>query len=109
VVVWITGFSGAGKTTLAHAVRKRLSSAGIHPLLLDGDEVRAVLGAESGVFHEERKRLARIYSRLARLLSDQGFLVIVATISMFKGHEKTSLDSIKNSFKTFQKRVLLLY
>jgi adenylylsulfate kinase len=101
VVVWITGFSGAGKTTLARAVSKQLCSTGLHPLLLDGDEMRAVLGEESGVSHEERRKLSHVYSRLARLLSEQGFLVIVATISMFEEVRRWNRDNNKQYIEVY--------
>jgi adenylylsulfate kinase len=80
-VIWITGFSGAGKTTLARALMPRLPERG---LLLDGDALRAVLGQTAcGYGHEERKQLAFLYARLANMLARQGTTVVVATISLF--------------------------
>lgn len=79
-VFWITGLSGAGKTTLARALQQALPGS----LLLDGDELREALGADSQGFDaESRHRLALSYARLARLLARQGATVIVATISLF--------------------------
>jgi adenylylsulfate kinase-like enzyme len=79
-VFWITGLSGAGKTTLAVALQKKMPGS----ILLDGDALRAALGAEaSGFDRESRLNLALTYTRLAKLLADQGFTVIVATISLF--------------------------
>lgn len=80
-VIWITGFSGAGKTTLARAVLPHL---GPRAVLLDGDELREALdAARSGFDRESRKRLAFTYARMARLLATQGLTVVVATISLF--------------------------
>lgn len=79
-VFWITGLSGAGKTTLARALQEALSGS----LLLDGDELREALGAGGRGFDaESRRRLAQSYARLAALLARQGATVIVATISLF--------------------------
>ena len=82
-VYWITGFSGAGKSSVARALAARLRHAGENPIVLDGDELRAVLGKEDAYTAVERAELAMSYGRLCKLLSDQGFTVICATISMF--------------------------
>jgi cytidine diphosphoramidate kinase len=80
-VIWITGYSGAGKTTLAKALLARLQGRAI---LLDGDELRQVLGQTGGSHdYDGRKRLAFIYARFAGLLASQGATVVVATISLF--------------------------
>lgn len=79
-VFWITGLSGAGKTTLGRALQGALPGS----LLLDGDELREALGASGQGFDaESRRRLALSYARLAGLLARQGATVIVATISLF--------------------------
>jgi len=80
-VLWITGFSGSGKTTLAKALLPHL---GPKAILLDGDELREVLGVANCCFEpEDRLRLAFTYARLARMLARQGCRVVVATISLF--------------------------
>lgn len=79
-VIWITGLSGSGKTTLASALRKTLEGS----ILLDGDSLREVLGSgNKGFDAASRKNLAMTYSKMARLLANQGFIVIVSTISLF--------------------------
>lgn len=86
-VVWITGLSGSGKSTLAGVLRTALEGRGERAVLLDGDEMRDALSSlhtEANPFGPEaRLRLANAYARLARLLESQGFIVIVATISLF--------------------------
>lgn len=90
LVLWITGLSGAGKTTLAREVVDLLRQQGRPALLLDGDELRAALSfghQESkghGYSRKDRLANAKRYSRLARLFSRQGFTVVVATISLFR-------------------------
>lgn len=79
-VLWITGLSGAGKSTLARALMPYLPGA----ILLDGDDLREALGAQSTGFDaQSRKKLALTYARLAGLLARQGHTVVVATISLF--------------------------
>ena len=87
-VVWITGLSGSGKSTLAKKLVERLRSDGEKVLLLDGDEIREVLGATkaSSENHgrEGRLALAMQYAKLCQLIANQGVKVICSTISMFK-------------------------
>lgn len=79
-VIWITGLSGAGKTTLARALLPHLAKS----IFLDGDELRAALGMEHAGFDAQgRKALAMTYARMANLLAKQGFTIVVATISLF--------------------------
>lgn len=82
-VFWVTGLSGAGKTTLATMLRLRLIENGRPAVLLDGDAMREVMGPELGHSRSERRTLAGRYSRLCLLLSSQGVDVVCATISMF--------------------------
>lgn len=83
-IIWITGFSGAGKTTVAKILQKKLQQENISTVLLDGDELRESLGFVTHYSYEERKELSYKYAKLAKLISGQGVVVIVATISMFE-------------------------
>jgi adenylylsulfate kinase len=87
-VIWITGLSGAGKTTLANELAQRLRSAGQAVIVLDGDDLRRVWGEQptdnAGYGRDERIALGIRYARLAKLLSSQDHMVIVATISLFR-------------------------
>ena len=75
MVIWITGRQGAGKTTLAYALKKRRKTA----VVLDGDEIRAIYPADYSNSGRE-KNIVRI-GKLAGLLESQGFNVIVALVS----------------------------
>jgi adenylylsulfate kinase len=83
-VYWVTGLSGAGKTTLAVALVAALRSRGRSAILLDGDQLREILDAQSGHGREARFALAMRYARLCKILSEQGSDVVIATISMFR-------------------------
>ena len=87
-VIWITGLSGSGKTSLAIEMSKVLASEGIHPILLDGDEMRKNLFGniipEDNYSNKSRKTFGKAYSDLSYFLASQGFIVITSTISMFK-------------------------
>lgn len=80
-LIWITGLSGSGKTTLARELIKYYQNKAI---LIDGDEIRKVLNFSStGYDYDGRKQIAFMYARLCNMLSNQGFLVICSTISMY--------------------------
>lgn len=82
-VIWITGYSGAGKTTVSIALLKRLKAVGRCAVLLDGDRLRAAVAPNAGHEPEERLALAMSYARLCKEFSEQGLVVVCATISMF--------------------------
>ncbi|MBI3767177.1 MAG: adenylyl-sulfate kinase [Deltaproteobacteria bacterium] len=83
-VVWITGLSGAGKTTLAMALVAQLRDRGRAAVLLDGDVLREVFEHDLGYALDDRRRCGRRYARLGGMLAAQGLHVVVATISMFE-------------------------
>jgi cytidine diphosphoramidate kinase len=87
-VIWITGLSGAGKSTVSEILVERLLKDDPRTVFLDGDELRVVLAAASavGADHERTQRLelALCYARLCRLLASQGLTVVIATISLFR-------------------------
>ena len=82
-VVWLTGLSGTGKTTVAGLLDRRLRADGLLPVQLDGDRLRSIMPVDLGYAPDDRRRLARSYARLAADFAEQGHLVICATISLF--------------------------
>lgn len=86
-VIWITGLSGAGKSTQADALTARLRTAGCAVVQFDGDELREVFGAAAtnarNHGRESRLALAMQYAHLCRVVATQGLTVVIATISLF--------------------------
>ncbi len=82
-ILWFTGLSGSGKSTIANLVEKKLHALGKHSFLLDGDNVRHGLNADLGFGDEDRVENVRRVAEVARLMSDAGLIVISAFISPF--------------------------
>lgn len=92
---WITGLSGAGKTTIGEEFFQILRRQKKTVLFLDGDILREVFGNDLGYGREDRFRCAMRYSRLCRLLSEQGQDVVLCTISMFHEVRDWNRQNIK--------------
>ncbi|WP_300973349.1 sulfate adenylyltransferase subunit CysN [Sphingomonas sp. LHG3406-1] len=87
-VVWLTGLSGAGKSTIANLVEKRLFDLGRHSFLLDGDNVRHGLSRDLGFTEADRIENIRRVGEVARLMADAGLIVITAFISPFRAERE---------------------
>ena len=82
-VYWITGLSGAGKTTIGKLFYEQLKKQYPNTIFLDGDTLRSVFGDCFGYSREERRKCAMCYARLCKMLQEQGMNVVCCTISMF--------------------------
>lgn len=109
-VFWITGLSGAGKSTIANLLHKKIqkkfsNSRGI--ILLDGDELREIFPIDNNdKKHYERParlRLAMSYANLCRCLANQGNLVIIATISLFHEVHNWNQQNLPNYYEIYLK------
>lgn len=83
-ILWFTGLSGAGKSTIANLVEKKLHAMGKHTLLLDGDNLRHGLNRDLGFTPADRVENVRRVAEVARLMSDAGLIVLAALISPFR-------------------------
>ncbi|WP_233843748.1 sulfate adenylyltransferase subunit CysN [Dyella sp. 2HG41-7] len=86
--VWFTGLSGAGKSTVANQVERRLSAMGHHTYLLDGDNLRHGLNRDLGFTPEARVENVRRVAEVAHLMVDAGLIVLVCVISPFRGERE---------------------
>lgn len=83
-LVWFTGLSASGKSTIAHAVEKELFQRGIRAYVLDGDNVRHGLNANLGFSPEDREENIRRIAEVAHLMVDAGLVVLAAFISPYR-------------------------
>jgi bifunctional enzyme CysN/CysC len=83
-VLWFTGLSGAGKSTIANLVEKKLAARGRHTYLLDGDNIRHGLNRDLGFTETDRIENIRRVGEVARLMADAGLIVLTAFISPFR-------------------------
>jgi len=102
-VYWITGFAGAGKTTIGEALYERIKPRNHSTVLLDGDAMREAFGNDLGYSEEDRFKCAMRYSRICKLLSDQGIDVICCTISMFNEVRKWNRENIDKYVEVYVK------
>ena len=93
---WITGLSGAGKTTIGSLFHSYLLDIKKNIVYLDGDILREIFGDSKNFSQSERKFLAKCYSRLCKVLTEQGTDVIITTISMFHEVRAWNRENIEN-------------
>jgi bifunctional enzyme CysN/CysC len=91
-VLWMTGLSGSGKSTIANAVEKKLARMNRHTLLLDGDNVRHGLNKDLGFTDADRIENIRRVGEVAKLMTDAGLIVITAFISPFQSERQMVRD-----------------
>jgi len=87
-VLWFTGLSGSGKSTIANIVERKLAREGRHTYLLDGDNVRHGLNKDLGFTDEDRVENIRRIGEVARLMVDSGLIVLTAFISPFRAERQ---------------------
>lgn len=111
-VYWITGLSGAGKTTIGTALYNKLRETKNNVVILDGDKLRGAYGGAFGYSEEDRRKAALCNAKLCNLLAEQGIDVICCTIGMYDSvrdwsranNEKYTEVYLKVSMETLMKR-----
>lgn len=96
-VIWYTGLSGSGKSTVANEVEKSLLSLGVKSYLLDGDNVRHGLNSDLGFTKEDREENIRRIGEVAKLFADSGTVTGVAFISPYRADRKRARNIVESS------------
>ncbi|TDQ66203.1 bifunctional enzyme CysN/CysC [Maritalea mobilis] len=91
-IVWFTGLSGSGKSTIANLLEKRITAEGKHTYILDGDNVRHGLNKDLGFTDEDRVENIRRVAEVAKLMADAGLIVLVSFISPFKNERRLARE-----------------
>lgn len=102
-VIWLTGPSGAGKTTLARALEKKLKEMGLKVEVLDGDEIRRKLYPDIGFSKEAREMHNRVVIHMAKLLSRNGVVTVVSLISPYKAVREKAREEIGKFIEVYLK------
>ena len=103
ILYWITGLSGAGKTTIGIELYYELKKKQSNVILLDGDILKTIVGDVVGYTEEDRRKRARKYAQIGKMLADQGMIVICCTISMFDEVRKWNRENNKGYVEVFLK------
>lgn len=97
--IWMSGLSGAGKSTIANALEKRLYAMGKKTMILDGDNVRMGLNSNLGFSDEDRIENIRRIAEVAKLMNDAGLIVITAFISPYRQDRRNAKKIIGEDFR----------
>lgn len=101
ILYWITGLSGAGKTTIGNALYYQLKNEQDNLVILDGDILKNLVGDSLGYTKEDRKKRAYYYSSLCKTLTDQGISVIICTIAMYNEVREWNRKHIERYVEVF--------
>lgn len=101
MVIWLVGMYASGKSTLAEEIKRILEKENINVLVLNGGDIRQILGGDLSYSEEDRKRNAERVSRICKYLSDQGIVVICAILSIFEETRKWNRDNIDRYHEVF--------
>jgi bifunctional enzyme CysN/CysC len=102
-VIWISGYSASGKTTVGRHVEHLLHGDGHQTLFLDGDQLRSIFASKWDYTPEDRIELAMIYFRLCSHLSKQGIIVIISAVAMLDEARKWFKENVENGLEIYLK------
>ncbi|WP_425619571.1 adenylyl-sulfate kinase [Buchnera aphidicola] len=104
IVIWFTGLSGAGKSSIANHLEKKLFIHGMHTYLLDGDNIRSGLCSDLSFSKTDRKENIRRIGEVAKIMLDAGIITLVSVISPYQNQRKmiyNMLGGVKNVLEVF--------
>jgi len=100
-VIWITGYSGSGKTTVARKLEAEFRERGVSTVSLDGDDLRAIFSSKWGYSRSERMELAATYFRLCSHLASQKHTVIISAVAMYSDVRQWVKTNIPDSIQIY--------
>lgn len=100
-VIWISGYSAAGKTTVGRLVVQALRDRGANCVFLDGDDLRSIFGDRWGYERSDRVDLARVYFRLCSHLASQGTIVVIAAVALYEEVRRWFHENVSNAFQVY--------
>jgi adenylylsulfate kinase-like enzyme/SAM-dependent methyltransferase len=100
-VIWISGYSASGKTTVGRRVEAMLRDDGVAAVLLDGDDLRSIFAGRWGYSREERIELARVYFRLCSNLAAQGLTVVISAVAMYDDVRAWLKENVSGAVEVF--------
>ena len=103
---WITGLSGAGKTTIGRLWYEELRASGVPAVFLDGDRLRQAIGDDLGYSEADRRKSARRNGKLCALLAEQGLTVVCCTICMYDEARLWNRENIPGYFEVYVKAAM---
>tara|TARA_E500000331_G_C17263555_1_gene716243 strand:+ start:2874 stop:3404 length:531 start_codon:yes stop_codon:yes gene_type:complete len=101
-VIWVTGLSGSGKTSIAKGLKKEIESILKPTIVISGDDIRKIFKLK-GHTYEDRKNYIKYYSNLCKFLSDQNVNVIFAVVGLFEFIRKWNRENLKNYIEVYIK------
>ena len=101
MVIWLVGMYASGKSTLAEEIRGIIEKENNNVVVLNGGDIREILGGSLSYSLEDRKHNAERLSRLCKYLSDQGMVVLCAILSIFEETRKWNRDNIDGYYEVF--------
>ena len=107
ILIWLSGLSGSGKSTIANELEKKLYENGYLSYLLDGDNIRIGLNKDLGFTDDDRKENIRRISEVSRLMLDAGLIVITAFISPFEEERELAKSLVKKKITSWFMSIVL--
>ena len=100
-VIWITGYSASGKTSVGRKLKASLAADGVAVIFLDGDDLRSIFANRWGYERAERIELAKVYFRLCSHLASQGFTVVISAVAMYDEVRIWLKENVPNAIEAY--------